>query len=209
MWRGFGLIVVALAVMSPAAAQVAPTLQLRGGAQPNWNEPIQGRIYGIDVSAAATDTTTQIGFDRRFGGWVMGVKGDWSSGQNCLRYDPANPNAICSAFNWQSAAAGRIGYAWDRVTAFTQGGALFSQWDRSALSGDNRTGLDGTRNVSTGWMLGGGLEYAVGGNWSLRAEYNYFDYGRPDPSSPSAFTNSGEPLDARSHMLMFGLKRRM
>jgi outer membrane immunogenic protein len=152
----------------------------------------------------------QLGFDRRFGGWIMGVKGDWSSAQSCVRFDPSNPNTTCSAFNWQSAAAGRVGYAWDRMTAFTQGGALFSQWDRAAISSDSRSGRDPTRNVSTGWVLGGGLEYAMGGNWSLRAEYNYFDYGRPDPNSTFGLTNPGaDQQDTRSHQLMFGLKRRM
>jgi len=210
MVRGCGVAFVALAALAgPALAQVTPNPELRGLLQaPTFDDALKTRVYGLDVSAAATDRVVQLGFDRRFGGWSMGLKGDWSSNQSCVRFDPFNPEANCNGFNWQSTAAGRVAYAWDRLTAFTQGGAVFSQWDRAALS-DTRSGFDAAKNVSTGWVLGGGLEYAVGSTWSLRAEYNYFDYGRPDPGSAPAISNLNDSYDVRSHMLMFGLKRRM
>jgi outer membrane immunogenic protein len=109
---------------------------------------------------------------------------------------------------WQGTAAGRVGYAWDRLVAYTQGGAVFSQWDRVALA-DTRPTVDANKPIARGWLIGGGLEYALGTNWSIRAEYNYLDYGRPDPSSAANVMNLTEPADAHSHMLMFGLKRRM
>ena len=206
MWRGIGVAVLAWGAFAGAAhAQGAPASlgnALRG---PSW---AQMRTYGLDPSAASNEAGLQLGFDRRFGGWVMGVKGDWSSGPNCTRPDPQSPEASCSTLAWQSTAAGRIGYAWDRLTAFTQGGAVFSQWDRGALS-ETRPGYDAAKSVSRGWVLGGGLEYAVGTSWSLRAEYNYFDYGRPDPNSAAAINNLGDSYDMRNHMLMLGLKHRM
>jgi opacity protein-like surface antigen len=208
--RGFGVTLVALATFaSPALAQVTPNPELRGALRaPSFEVALMMRVQGLDVSAAANDRAVQFGFDRRFGGWSMGVKGDWSSNQSCARFDPFNPIANCAGFNWQGTAAGRVAYAWNRLTAFTQGGAVFSQWDRAALS-ETRAGFDTAKNVSTGWVLGGGLEYAVGTTWSLRAEYNYFDYGRPDPASALGITNLNDSYDVRTHMLMFGLKRRM
>ena len=29
-----------------------------------------------------------------------------------------------------------------------------------------------------GWTAGGGVEYAIDNNWSVRAEYRYTDFGR-------------------------------
>ena len=210
MVRGFGVALVAWAAFAgPALAQVTPSPEIRGALHaPSLTEGVQMRVYGLDVSTAGNDRSFLIGFDHRFGGWSMGVKGDWSSNQSCARVDPFSPAAGCSGLNWQGTAAGRVAYAWDRLTAFTQGGAVFSQWDRAALS-ETRSGFDVAKNISTGWVLGGGLEYAMGSAWSVRAEYNYFDYGRPDHGSAPAISNANEPYDIRSHMLMFGLKRRM
>ncbi len=215
MWRGLGVLLLAWsAIGSPAAAQVAQdSTEGYPGAlrlQPQWTQSLRTRVLGLDVSTASPDTGNGfgLGFDRRFGSWLMGMKGDWFSGQGCARVDPFNANSVCPALTWQSTAAGRVGYAWDRLVAFTQGGAVFSQWDRVALA-DTRPTIDANKPIARGWLIGGGLEYALGTNWSIRAEYNYLDYGRPDPSSTSGVSNLVEPADAHSHMLMFGLKRRM
>src|SRR5262249_5746930 len=43
------------------------------------------------------------------------------------------------------------------------------------------TGLPGTvatiSNTRVGWTAGGGIEYAVTNNWSVRTEYRYSDFG--------------------------------
>jgi outer membrane immunogenic protein len=212
MWRGFGALFLAAAICSPAAAQVAPSddaypsLRL----QPQWTQTLRTRVMGLESINVSPDVASgfNLGFDRRFGSWLMGLKGDWFSGQGCARVDPFNANSVCPALTWQGTAAGRVGYAWDRLVAYTQGGAVFSQWDRVALA-DTRPTIDANKPIARGWMLGGGLEYALGTNWSVRAEYNYLDYGRPDPNSAAAVSNVTEPADTRNHMLMFGLKRRM
>jgi outer membrane immunogenic protein len=213
MWRGLTVLMLAWAAMSsPAAAQVAPGSDDSPGAirlQPQWTQSLRTRVLGLDVTNAGPEASGfNLGFDRRFGSWLMGLKGDYFSGQGCARVDPFNANSVCPAMTWQGTAAGRVGYAWDRLVAYTQGGAVFSQWDRVALA-DTRPTVDANKPIARGWLIGGGLEYALGTNWSIRAEYNYLDYGRPDPSSAANVMNLTEPADAHSHMLMFGLKRRM
>jgi opacity protein-like surface antigen len=212
MWRGFVLLLAWAALSSPAAAQDAPNSDTYPSGlrlQPLWTQSLRTRVLGLDVTSAGPEASGfNLGFDRRFGSWLMGLKGDWFSGQGCARVDPFNANSVCPALTWQGTAAGRVGYAWDRLVAYTQGGAVFSQWDRVALA-DTRPTIDANKPIARGWLIGGGLEYALGTNWSVRAEYNYFDYGRPDPSSAAAVTNLTEPSDAHKHMLMFGLKRRM
>jgi len=32
-------------------------------------------------------------------------------------------------------------------------------------------------NSRTGWTVGGGIEYALTNNWSIRAEYRFSDFG--------------------------------
>ena len=43
----------------------------------------------------------------------------------------------------------------------------------------------------SGWTVGGGLEYAITNNWSVRAEYRYSDFGGfNDFSAKALFPNS-------------------
>jgi hypothetical protein len=54
-------------------------------------------------------------------------------------------------------------------------------------------GINGPRNVQTsssfsqwGWTAGVGLEYALGGNWSVMLEYDYLTFGRHGLETPNA-----------------------
>jgi outer membrane immunogenic protein len=38
------------------------------------------------------------------------------------------------------------------------------------------TVIDGTRNVSTGWTVGGGFEWALDRKWSVKLEYDYLSF---------------------------------
>ncbi len=44
----------------------------------------------------------------------------------------------------------------------------------TAIMGTVNAAIDETR---VGWVVGGGLEYALGRNWSIRAEYLHLDFG--------------------------------
>jgi outer membrane immunogenic protein len=50
-----------------------------------------------------------------------------------------------------------------------------------------RSGFDQNSTTRTGWTIGGGIEYAVTGNWSIRAEYRYADFGHFADPTPFAF----------------------
>ena len=65
---------------------------------------------------------------------------------------------------------GRIGYAWDRFMVYGTGGWAYSKTEASVTGpggsvSDNKWG--------SGYTLGGGLEWAFAGPWSLKAEYLY------------------------------------
>ena len=50
-------------------------------------------------------------------------------------------------------------------------------------------GGDGTRS---GWLLGGGIEYAFAHNWTVKGEYNYLATGK----SRTFFVPVGSPFPA-------------
>src|SRR3569832_1987866 len=108
MWRGFCVLILAAAFSSPAAAQLAPGNDAYPGVrlQPQWTQTLRARITGLEPNPDAA-SSFNLGFDRRFGSWLMGLKGDWFSGQGCARVDPFNANSVCPALTWQGTAAGR------------------------------------------------------------------------------------------------------
>ncbi len=87
---------------------------------------------------------------------------------------------------------GRLGYAVDRTLFYAKGGAALLNADlKSNYSGQNCKTL-GTGGCSAGgpstfnfdhsdtlvgWTVGAGIEYAVSPSWSLKAEYQHFDFG--------------------------------
>jgi outer membrane immunogenic protein len=88
---------------------------------------------------------------------------------------------------------GRLGYAMDRTLFYAKGGVAFVNADFKAnYAGGNCTfdknGCGGHKNVPStfnfgqsdtlaGWTIGAGVEYALNPSWSLKAEYQHFDFG--------------------------------
>lgn len=85
--------------------------------------------------------------------------------------------------------SGRLGYAWDRTLLYVKGGAaVASEKYVFQLAG---VGLSLTpADTRFGWLVGGGLEYGLTANWSIKVEYNYIDLGTKElrPVSPGGVT---------------------
>lgn len=98
----------------------------------------------------------------------------------------------------QTALKGRLGYALDwnqsRFLPYLTAGASFAHM---GLTYQNEGG-DHYSNTSTesGWLIGAGMEWALMQHWSLRAEYNYMDYGNAIhlniPTVYDLFDDNGE-----------------
>ena len=69
---------------------------------------------------------------------------------------------------------GRIGYAFDRFMIYGTGGLAFTNTELSLSAGGASVSDD---DWSTGWTLGGGVEWALMPNWSAKLEYLYVDSG--------------------------------
>jgi outer membrane immunogenic protein len=85
---------------------------------------------------------------------------------------------------------GRLGYALDRTLFYAKGGVAFLDANFKAnYSGQNclTLGICGRGGPSifnydhsdtlVGWTIGAGVEYALSPSWSLKAEYQHFDFG--------------------------------
>jgi len=122
-----------------------------------------------DISGGLVGGT--VGYNYQMGHAVVGVEGDIDWADISGSTTNGCPLGCKTSDTWLSTARGRIGYAADRFMPYVTGGAAF---------GDIRASTPGFATATTtnaGWTLGGGLEGAIAGNWTAKAEYLYVDLG--------------------------------
>ncbi len=133
-----------------------------------------GRAYpattGFNFPAYSPDGVVgggHVGYNYQFGQFVAGVEGD----VNGSSYR-GNNGIGASKDPIDGSVRGRLGYAWDRALIYATGGVAFGDFNHSNVFGDSNWA------GQVGWTAGGGVEYAIDNNWSVRAEYRYTDFGR-------------------------------
>ncbi len=108
-------------------------------------------------------------------GGVFGIEGDvdgTSAHQNYLL------GGLLSRYNEnvQGSVRGRLGVAVNRALFYATGGVAIGGLDTrytNAFTG----ATDSFSHTKVGYTVGGGIEYAFEGNFSIRAEYRYTDFG--------------------------------
>ena len=113
-----------------------------------------------------------VGYNYQFGQAVVGVEGDIDWADINGTTNTACPLGCKTTDNWLSTVRGRLGYAADRFMPFVTGGAAFGDIRAST------PGFAGASNTNAGWTVGAGLEFAIAGNWTAKAEYLYVDLGK-------------------------------
>lgn len=82
------------------------------------------------------------------------------------------------ASHFFSTARGRIGYAHDRWLAYATGGLALADLNVSDIATTTAgTAQSSSHQVRAGWTLGGGVEWRIMPQWSVKAEYLYADLG--------------------------------
>ena len=113
-------------------------------------------------------------------------------------------------FNWMATLRGRVGYAFDRFMIYGTGGVAFL--DESQLRTQYKANYStsppyplpfGTETAEwfkesasttrTGWVAGGGIEYALTNHWSLTGAYSFADFGTKPAEFPGATAGLGGP----------------
>jgi outer membrane immunogenic protein len=112
-----------------------------------------------------------LGYNVQTGIWVWGLEGDYD--YSAIKGSHACAGGTCKLEDkWFGTARGRIGYAgWNNVMPYLTGGAAFANTKVTSPAG-NKTEWE------IGWTFGGGVEYALWSNWSVKAEYLYADLGK-------------------------------
>jgi len=157
-----------------------------------------------DLSLANIIGGAQAGYNYQFSnGIVLGVEGDFgwarmSKTQNALATEAQllmDANMLQAStdysFDWFATVRGRAGYAWDKLMVYGTAGVAFlrEEEERTQYQSDiayearpagNRTTpffTEISARTRTGLAIGGGAEYAIADNWSIKAEYLFSAFG--------------------------------
>ena len=173
--RGLSLagFAVGALIMPAMAADMTPYYKTPLQAQPfYWT----GAYIGADVGTAWSNIRLD-GFgtsseSRTVGGLYAGY--NWQLAPQWLVGAEVDSSwTDLSRVNWLASIRGRIGYtAFSTLLLYFTGGAASIEIDNSGAT------LGNANQTKTGWVIGGGLEWAPwANNWMVRAEYLNYNFG--------------------------------
>lgn len=114
-----------------------------------------------------------VGYNLQLGQYVAGVEGD-AEGTSISKSSGGILGTQKTKIPVQGSIRLRLGVAFDRALLYVTGGAAFAGIDNTYQT---FAGFDSIGKTRTGWTVGGGIEYALNPNWTIRAEYRYTDFG--------------------------------
>jgi outer membrane immunogenic protein len=140
--------------------------------------------------------------------WVVGIEGDWTGMRAGGAFNenwpiPHSTTSMSSEVEWALSLRGRLGYLiWPNLLAYGTGGAAWGKIQYGASAVDSPDGYAAgvsSTNMSSGWVAGGGLEWAPFSGFGLlfRVEYLYYDFSSAQnvtaaangfPVNPSGFS---------------------
>jgi len=122
----------------------------------------------------------QIGCDYQFApNWVLGIEGTVSGGNiggSTTVAIPGDNVTFKETTDFLMSVTGRVGYAWDRWMLYGKGGVAWAGDKYDAFDVAQTFDFEGLEN-RIGWTAGAGAEWAFADDWSVRLEYDYYDFG--------------------------------
>lgn len=156
-----------------------------------------GASYAFDADGFFGGAT--LGYSVQSGAIVYGLEGE--VGYLGLKGSALEPNDLPATTDTVTrfksdvygAIYARLGVAAGNALLYGKGGVAFLNAEASTIdpcagvAGCGVTTLTMTGDkVMVGWSAGGGIEWMVGGGWSVKGEYAYFDFGKIDTAGPSS-----------------------
>jgi outer membrane immunogenic protein len=163
------------------AAKLASTSFI-GGAQIGYNIQRGNFVFGPEadigyLGISVKNSAKQVGPDKCTGTYTAPPYSWDYSGTLCKM----DLNYSVSSDLYGDLTA-RLGYASGRTLFYAKGGAAFLNASlKNSYTGANIVNthtFDFAKNETLwGWTIGAGVEYALSPAWSLKAEYQHFDFG--------------------------------
>jgi outer membrane immunogenic protein len=202
--------VTALAALPAAAADLGPRYNNR---VPAYAAPIYtwtgfyvgahlGGVFGSNDNFNGLALTNndarlmggvQAGVDWQFAGnWVIGAEGQysWLSSNNANAVFPGG-YAYANDLRGLGSITARFGYSFGPALVYVKGGYAFADNRESVTLGGAPVPFLLSDGHTNGWTVGGGAEYMFAPSWSVKAEYQYYNFGDSSFVAPTALAPFG------------------
>jgi outer membrane immunogenic protein len=147
-----------------------------------------------------------IGYNMQRGAVVFGIEADFGAMGLNSNKRITNPNVLTgddeTAFAHISTGfygdlTGRIGWAWGPWLLYGKGGFAVLEAKTFVNEADpaEHIGSPAFNDTRVGWTAGGGVEYLWNPAWSVKVEYQYFDFGT---ESSSLYADPGLSINTYS-----------
>lgn len=151
-----------------------------------WINPSSGPLVGSNsYDSDGWLGGLQLGYNYQSGRLVIGIEGDysWTDMNGSFVYDPRPEKADKDktagvGIDWIATIRGRAGYAFDRALVYGTAGVAFAEFDgyvNNFWTEGNGERASGS-STETGWVAGGGVEFALTQNLTVRGEYLYMHF---------------------------------
>jgi len=168
-----------------------------GGGQIGYNwQLVPHWVTGVEADIQAAGEKASNNFSNPFSFTVSGGAGSaLVAGAAVTDYE--------ARIAWFGTLRGRVGYAWDRLMLYATGGLAYGevQMGGTRIVAGTVFGLPlssstllGHSQINAGWTVGAGVEAALIGNWTWKAEYLYVNLGSlddPDVPAPAITSVTG------------------
>jgi outer membrane immunogenic protein len=175
-----------------------------GGAQIGYNwQASQNWVYGLETDWQASGEKAALNYSDPYAARRLGFQ---VSGTANTNYD--------AKILWFGTVRGRIGYAWGHLLVYATGGLAYGQAKLAGTMTDSGATLTlcgpncppvpfsatapySASRVNAGWTAGTGVEGALVGRWTWKAEYLYVDLGALNLAASGPFAPETITVHAR------------
>jgi outer membrane immunogenic protein len=229
-----GTVLTCFVAGSAAAADMPTKAPYRNNYQPggySWNGFYVGGVVGAgivtpqftDLDGFFTEGGWQAGnwagtagltagYNVQYGAAVFGIEADinWTSFDRSLS-NPDFDSQFDAKWNWFSTVRGRFGLAFDRALIYATAGVAIVDVNYNVFE----RGYDCSEYVcaklkktEVGLALGAGAEYALGNNWSFKAEYLFIKLPTKEVNDFEKSSDAAFQFTTDAHFARVGLNYR-
>jgi outer membrane immunogenic protein len=148
-----------------------------GWGNDSYTNPFDG--LAVDPRPAFFGGGAQMGTNWQMDAFVLGWETDFDflALRSSVTDAAGQTERIESQLLWT--ITGRAGYAINQMLLFVKGGAAIVD-EQNKIFGPGGINAGTGRVIQIGWTAGGGIEYGLSHNWSVRLEYDFIDLPADD-----------------------------
>jgi outer membrane immunogenic protein len=172
-----------------------------------------------DISLEGINAGVQLGYNFQRDSIVFGVEADAQAADIDDDFNDvagSGPGTVANfrqEIDFFGTVRARLGFAWDNVLIYATGGYAWANVDVDGdIFDDPATVSWDKERIEDGYTVGGGLEFGVGDDVTVKAEYLYIDLGSEnlenDSSVPPGISDITFDVETKFHLVRVGVNWR-